>query len=540
MAEPLAEQLLARLSAMQSERALIEPFYQAASMYFDPLMARYWARTASEKRGPNFNGDLYSGAGIASLSRMTNFLQGNGTPAAAPWLKLQDGAVEGDSDVDQFWADETRALAKDLRGDATTGGSFYLSKRSEYRQMAISYGVVAVYEQEDHGVMTGTVIHEHIPSHAFFYQLDAFGRMKAGAYVRSVSTETLRSLINRSPVDAETDEEKHSKSGDLHSICQMVLMNPNARDIPRSPDEFPFVEYFIDMKDKRILRQAGYRSQMFHIMGWNKVPGSNYFVGPCYEALPDMVSAACARKAQLMAMEWIGTPPLIGGSKIEGAAKTLRPRRITWGAKGVKGEDMITALQSGGNPGALFQQVGDDEARVRTLMSNDEMLSQRRPNMTATEAQIVAGERSAMVAPFAITTIPCIRGQMARHFEIKVRTGQVQDIPRAVLEQGKFDADVVGPLAIAARQAESGSLMTTFEQMAFIEGTPVQRLDKNEAAKMVAENNGHVALLRDMNEVQRDMEAVAAQNQEAVAAEIENTESQTLKNVTDAIGAEAA
>ncbi|MEL6467094.1 MAG: portal protein [Pseudomonadota bacterium] len=527
------ETLLARFSAMATERALIEPFYHTASLFFDPLQARHWSRSAQSRQGPNWNGDLFSGAGIASTTRLTNFLIGNGTPATADWLKLQDGELQNDAEAAQYWADATRVVAKQLRGDTMHGGSFYIAKRLEYRQMAISYGVTAVYEQELDGVMTGRVIHEHVPSHGFFYQLDPFGRMLTGAYLRSMTDEQVRTMIGRDRPNSENGEMAAAKSSDRHEILQIVRMNTAGREIPRDPTEFPYVEYWIDRREKKILRVKGYFGQPFHVIGWNQVPQSNYFVGPAYDALPDMASAAAARKSQILAMEFVATPPLLGGNKIEGAGRTLRPRRITWGAMNAEGRQMVVPLQSGANPGPMFQQVQDDEARVRTMMYNDELLTQRRPNMTATEAQIMANERAAMVAPFAITTIPAIRGQVARHVEIGYRAGTLPAPPQRVIEDGVFDAEVVGPLALAARQSQVGSLMSTFELAAFVEQSPTQRLDKDEAIRLIAHQHGHESVLRDLAEVKEEMRQQAAMQSQAMQAEVDKMESETVKNVAE-------
>lgn len=517
-----AENLIKRHEALVSERALIEPFYECAAMYFDPLRKHYWSGTQkTSRKGINWNADLYSSAGIISLNRFSYFLQGNATPSSARWMQLQNASlVEMDTESVQWFADCTRIIEHDLRGSSSRKSSFYMAQGNAYKEMAISYGVTWVYEGEEDNQMSGEVVHQAIPSHAFYYQLDEFGHMAVASYSRQMTNAEAQIVLGKNVVDAENEEEKHTKSTDRKQILQMVFRNSpkKAKVNPRSLDEFPYMEYWVDVEEKRILRRKGYRSQPFHVDGWHKVPNSNYFVGPVYDALPDMVTAAAAKKSYLAALQMASTPPLLGGKKITGATRTMKPGRITWGGINHEGRPTIQPLNTGQNPQLMIQGVQELEANVRSNLGNDEMVNNITKQMTAQEAFQRSQERAAMVAPYVTSVMPSLAGKLERHFEIKNRTGGLPPVPEQVANDAELDIQIIGPLAMAARQVQVGSMMQSLEQAAMIEQMQFQLIDQREAVKKVMDNAGHLDLVRDFAEVDEEIKAqqqALAQQQEA-------------------------
>jgi len=151
------------------------------------------------------------------------------------------------------------------------------------------------------------------------------------------------------------------------------------------------------------------------------------------------------------------------------------------------------------------------------------------------EAAIIAQERASMVAPFAVSVIPPIKGQMARHFEIKARTGGLPDAPDSVRREGEFDVDILGPLSLAARQSETGSMMQMIEQVSFIEQTPSQYLDKPELLTKIVEGHGHLSVLRNFDEVQQEMRQAAAENQQSTDAVIAEQQAMAAKTGAEAL-----
>lgn len=535
---------LAEFEAMRAERQCVDPFYQAGTYYFDPLNAQFWCRDASFYQAPKFNGDILTGVGISSLNRLAQFLMGNGTPPTAKWLELNDENedIRAQEDVADFWAGATKTVANDLRGKAGMQSSFYIAMRDAYKGMGVSYGVVHVSEYKPRGLPTGDVVYESCPAHACWYRLGAHGELVSFAYLREMTDDQAQGFMQRNVSKAVGRLDKAHKSSSRRQILQMVKLVRDAPSNPRDASEFMFQERWIDITERETLVKTGHRSQPFHVLGWNKIPGSHYYVGPSYDALPDVTGAAAARKAQLQAMAWQGRPPMLAGSKdgFDNPSKTLVPGRITFNAINNKGQQLIQPLQGVSNSGVFQYAVADDEARVRDLMMGNELLSQRRPNMTATEVMQVAQERAQMVAPFMTTTIPSISGMMMRHFEIKLRTGGLSEVPAAVAQEGGFSAEFSGPMAIAARQSEVGNVFQTLEQMQVLANfnpAAARMIDVQEVSTLLAAANGTLSVLRDWDEVQGEMKQEAQMQAEAAEAQIAQMEAGAMKDQAQAVGA---
>lgn len=539
------EAWLLDFAAMQQERKMVDGFYAAASLYFDPLLAHHWRNSGSISKSNeqlNWNGDLFTGAGISSNNRLATFLMGNGTPPSSKWLDLTDvnPDIAAQEDVAQFWADATHSIEANMRGLAGRQSSFYIAMRDAYKNMGVSYGVVSVNEYRAAGRPTNSVFYEACQPYAFWFRLGAHGEMTHAAYLRHMTDEQARGMLDRNAHKVVSQLAGEPVSGRRRSILQMVKLNYDADPNPRDARDFLFQERWIDIAERKTLMLTGHRSQPFHVLGWNKVPSSHYFVGPAYDALPDVTGAAAARKAQLQAMAWQGRPPLLAGSKdgLGDPAKTLVPGRITFGVMNSEGKSMIKALESGMNASIFQYAVSDDEARVRELMMGDQLVSQRRPNMTATEVMEIAQERAQMVAPFMITTMPAIKGMVARDFEIKLRLGVLPPVPRSVALDGGLDVNVSGPLAIAARQADVGNVFTTLQQLEYaakFDPAIARRVNGEEVSNLIATANGTISVLHSWDKVTREMQAEAAQNAQLAEAELGKMQAGAAKDEAAAL-----
>jgi len=537
---------IAEFNAMRQERRLIDPFYQAASYYFDPLSAHAWAYEGEKFDGIKWNGDVFTGAGISANNRLSTFLMGNGTPPTAKWLELTDGNEElmGREEVAQFWADSTRVIERDMRGLPGRQSSFYLAMRDAYRNLGLSYGVVHVGEYKVAGRPTGDVFYEPVPPSSCWFRFGAHGEITAFAYLRSMTNEQAAAFVQRNMSKVPLGYAASDGPGASRQVLQMVKINYEAAPNPKAAHEFLFEERWIDLREGKTMVRSGHRSQPFHVIGWNKIPGSHYFVGPAYDALPDLTGASAARKAQLQALAWQGRPPLLAGSKegFDNPQRTLVPGRITFGAINHDGKKMIQALDSGMQAGIFQYSVADDEARVRELMMGNELLSQRRPNMTATEVMEIAQERAQMVAPFMITTMPGLKGMIARHFELRLRVGGLPAVPSAVASEGQMDANISGPMAIAARQSEVGNVFKTLEQMQFVAsldptGAALKRLDIKEITDLLARANGTIAVLHSWDKVQKALADEAAQRDQVAQVQIGQMQAQGAKDEAMALKA---
>lgn len=515
----------------------MEPYYICASMVFDPMSTCLWTGQEASTTQVDIN-KLYSGVGIRSRNRFANFLLGNATPPAARWLVLEDGGLptdEIDEDAEDYWAAATEVIRRDLSGATGRGGSFYNAKLREYGNMAVSYGVSYIYEGKEGGLQTGEPVYRDVPPQSFYFQRDEFDRLSACAFVRQMTNAEAQSIFQKDVVDAENEEERASRSTERKTIIQMVIRNPKGNSSPKGIDDFPYLEYWIDEREKEIVRRKGYYSQPFHVMDWYRVGHSSYGIGPAFDAMPDMIGANAARRAQIAAMELISQPPLLGAKKIEGALKTLRSGRVTWNAMTDTGLPKIQALQGVANPGALFQQVADDEQRVSNAMFEFDMNLPGTANMSATEVAERSQQRAAMVTPFAVNIMPSIQKQIARHYEIRARSGGLPELPQSIAEKGKFGMQMLGPLALAARQTDVVTMLQTIDQVSMIEQMPSRMIDKNEVAFRVADQAGHASILRNPAEVEAEAKQDAAMQQQMAAATVGQAEAQAAKTGVEAL-----
>jgi hypothetical protein len=180
-----------------------------------------------------------------------------------------------------------------------------------------------------------------------------------------------------------------------------------------------------------------------------------------------------------------------------------------------------------------------------------DILTERAPNETATEALIRAQEKGEMIAPMmgrqqSEFLGPCIH----REFDILENAKAFPPPPQELILQCRgdlnqcFEIEYTSPMATALKAQEGSSIMNTVNDlatMANLDKTVLMVMDFHDAARKMARIRGTPAdLLRSEEQVQALMEQSAQQAQMQQAAEQAPQVAMGVKNLAQAAQAVGA
>lgn len=315
----------------------------------------------------------------------------------------------------------------------------------------------------------------------------------------------------------------------------------------------PFVGYYLFCDDRQIVREDGYHEQPYIVTRYSTAPREVYGRSPAMQALPDISMLNEMKRVMIDAANMALDPATMSHEDV--SEFDLAPGTHNPGTLDENGRPMIQAFQSGTRPEIARDLMIDTRNQIddgflgiyfRVLLEN--------PNMTATQAMLLAQQQGQMVAP-AIGRMqsewlgPMIR----RESGILYRQGKHPPMPQVVKDYiartGRgLQIEYQSPMVRQARAEEAVGILRAFETlspMAQIDPTVFQVFDMAEVARIVTEVNGVPS--KALKSPERMAEEKAAQDQQAqlgallqaapIAAETAKTmaEAQRMSSFTPAM-----
>lgn len=509
------KEILSVVTAMKGERRPNEQYYFKASMIFDAKEAEYWCASRGDRAKLKSNSHVYSGVGRNSIRRNTNFFMSNATPQTGAWWRV--ATLDPELMEDQEVADWAAKVNRKVQAEQSK--SLYIALRKCYREMFISYGIVYQGIRRDRGKSERSVFYEHVPSHSFWYRKNIYGEIFQAAWERSITVEAFFEAYGKWPDKYKTEDQRRGKDKAKVKVTIFVERNKSFKTSPQKAGEHEFVERHIE--NKMEVDTRGYKYMPFEEIRLDDEPNSDYPVGIAYDALPDAMGANQARKTQLKSMAYAGQPPLLTSmvDAVSTYGKQLVPGGMIEGGLNMKGKPNVVPIKGMFNPEVFTYAVADDEDRVRDTFMQNELIQTHSDDMTATAARIVAGERSAMVAPFVNSIMPALVRLCENHVQILMEFNQLPEAPPALAE-ADMEISIVSPMAMQARTHELAALSETITyvaELANLDPSVVAAVDSEDALRIISTALGteRVIDVNKMAAAKKQQEAAAQQQQEA-------------------------
>lgn len=247
--------------------------------------------------------------------------------------------------------------------------------------------------------------------------------------------------------DAYKDIERWNEKIEL---LQCVLPRSEYNEEFKDAKNKPFACYYIDVRNKKIIKESGYDDFPFAIFEWDRIPDTAYSTSPAQNAIPDIKFLNIASKTSMQIAQTSAEPPMKVDENIRQV--NITPRGFTYVSSA---DQTIEPIRTGENYPITLEVKEQIKQDIKDWFNVDFflMLQSREGKMTATEVMELQGEKAATLANLIVNLNDNLLKIIQRSFNILYNAGELPPIPKALLESGTdIKVDFEGPLAQAQKK----------------------------------------------------------------------------------------
>lgn len=529
-----ASQLCKRQGALATLRSPHETVWRECFNYTFPLRASGFQNdTLDAQSGQDRRAQLVTGTGTDAARVLASGLMSGLTPPQSMWFEL---SVEGANEEEKRWLE----LAGKTVFEKIHGGNFDAAA-FECQLDAVSAGWFGLYVDSDQAQRKLTFDQWPL-SECFIASTVPGGRVDTIYRPYTISAEQCVKEYGEDKVSEATAKLAREKPDEQVQMLRAIY--PRDEDYIEGSMLSKHMRYascHVEVKARVLLREGGYNEFPVIVPRWQKLPSSEYAVGPTFDALPDLKTLN-----QLCRDELANADMTLGGMWIAEDDGVLNPRTIKVGPRKVivaNSVDSMKPLQPPGNWQYSVELASRLQADIRKTYMADQLQPVDGPQMTATEVRVrVALIRQLLGPVYGRLQSEYLAPLVERCYALLARMGAFPPPPESLVRR-TYDVRYSSPLARAQR-AEDVTAMDQFEtvllQEAQVNPNVLDVYDWDQAVAERAELLGVPAkLIRSPEEIQTVRDARNQAQAEAAKQQAMQTGAESFAQTAGARAATA-
>jgi hypothetical protein len=509
--------------SLESERRQWEPLWRDVATYIDPNADDFGAES-ERKQGSKKGERVFDNTAIMARDRLAAAHESMLTPRNAKW----HGFKTSDQGLNE--AEEVQECLEVLR-DRTFGARYspranFSSQIGAYFQQLDTFGTGGVFTDENVGRglrYKALHLNELYIAEDFQGRVNRVHRKFALTALQAVDMlklgrfEALPEQVIRA---ANDPGRKLERSWYLHCVY------PGEGRPGYGRNSMAIEGAYINMDFAHGCGTHGFRTMPYAIGRYMTGPRETYGRAPGMTVLRDIQMLSEMNKTAIREAQRLADPPMFLSGQAGNTPFSMRAGAVNWGMMSPEGRQLAQAFQSNADLKALLELIQDRRTSVNDafLVTLFQILLDKPPNMTATEALLRAQEKGVLLAPTMGRQQSEFLGPMIeREFDILTEAGEFEDveIPDALREHlyygGGIEIIYDAPLNRVMKADEAVALIRTVETLVpLMEVYPALRHVVNPAkfGRIVADANG--APPSAINSVEEIMALMEKDEQQAV------------------------
>lgn len=482
MADPA--KIVARRAGLATMRQPHEQVWIDCFDYTHPMRGHgFQDHTFDISAAQNKQSRLYDGTAPDASVAFASSITGDMTPANTVWLGLDAGSDQSDEES-RWFDDAARIMWENIHAGNFDSAAF------ECALDAVDAGWFVMYiDESDEG---GYHFEQWPLAQCLIAASKSGGRidtvyrtytMTADQAISEFGADNVHESIRKAAEAAKTDQFEF-----IHAIEPRTAYVVNAK----LAKNMPFASCHVDVKNKHVCREGGYNEFPCAVPRMHKIPGSEYAVGPVYNALPDIRTVNEIKRLELIAADIAIAPPLL--AEDDGV---LNPRSIKLGPRKVivvnNTETSLRPLVSGADFNFSFTKAEMLQAAIRKALIADQLPAADGPAKTAYEYSVRVSLIRKLLGPvFGRFQSEYLQPLIERCFGLAYRAGVFPPAPRS-LAQRSFTVRYLSPLARAQKMEEVMAInQYVQETMAIAQADPtvMDTINLDEAQRVKAKALG--------------------------------------------------
>lgn len=445
MADPKAVALIKRFKKMQSNRVNWEAYWEELARFFVPQKNNIYGSRMSGQKLENM---LYDSESVHSVELLASALHGMLTNPSLNWFGLSSGDEK---------LDEIKSVRQWLQGAVNRmimvlNNSNFQTEIHELYIDLVSFGTgkMAIYKDDETGVRfsCGPIYDSYIEENNKG-TVDTVFTEKEWT-VRQIVMEFGEKIIKEKAPDVwkKYENDPECKEKILHCV-----MPRDTKSKSRVPKKMAFASFHIYPKGQQILRESGFRQNLFAVPRWTKLSNEMYGRSPAMKCLSDVKSLNAMVKAMIQQGQLTAAPPVQAPD--DGLLSPVRfvPNGVTFYRSGTK--DRVEPLNISGNMAVNDKLIQMFQDKIAKAFFINQLQLNEGPQMTATEVNQRTEEKLRLLGPIlGRLHNELLKPIIDRVFEIMMDEGMFDEAP-AELSGKQLEIQYTSQIAKAQKVSEA-------------------------------------------------------------------------------------
>jgi hypothetical protein len=508
-----------------------ERLWEKVSQLVLPMRDDYSGYSPAQQR----NLQQYDSFPMGALDKFAAALEAGLTPRTAKWHRLSTGeeSIDNDHSVKLFLEELNNRIWKTRYAPM----SAFVGQSNEKRLDLGLFGTGCLLVE---AAQNGSGIrYQTIPLSEIWIDVGHLGRVDV---VHRKFTLTARQAVQKFRERTPGKIMDKHNAGKVNETFEFLhCVRPLDDD-----SEFPGRSYggwYVCLDSKEIVREEGFYESPYIVSRYAVATRERYGRSPAIQRLPDISMLNEMKRTVIEAAAMTVDPPLMSHEDV--SEFDLVPGAVNPGTMDDNGRPMVQPFSNRIEPGITRELMADVRDQIddgflglyfRVLLEN--------PNMTATQAMLIAQQQGQMTMPVVGRLQAEWLGPMIRRESgILYRQGKHPEMPDVLTEylqseRQPLQIEYESPLTRAAQAEDGIAMLRAFEGMAplaQIDPSVFDVLDAKEAARTFMEVNGVPAkVMRSREDVERQTEEGQAMQEAATLLQAAPVAAQTAKTLAEA------
>lgn len=519
-----SEQIIKSYNKLKSKRSSLDAVYEDITRLIMPSLD-----------GSNTNNQKSEGTNnrpISSVPTNASFLLGSSIfsytySQSARNFVLTPSDNENNDELQKWLQDATNKLTKQLQ--TSNFAQMYSTYTRVWGTVGCACATVEIKNKKLH--------FEHLPITGNLYFTRSGGDVNSVYRLLMLTANEAMELFGENQL---SDKQKKcltdpSKMNDKHDFIHAVYPNPDYKKGSLNIKQAKYVSIYVDKKEKKIVKESGYRSMRFFISNFvDAHDGSDYGIGSGHVTLPAVKEINRTEKQLVDAFDITARPVMVVKNDDELDVEEIAPNSVVY----TDGD--ITYLPTNTKPEVIMSRIGqltneiNQGFYVNVLMA---ALMDDRSNTTATEIEARKNEKISAILPMTSNLRESLWSKMiSTCLELLIDVGEIQPPPPEI-SQG-IEIEYISLLDAQMAVLDSQKTMIALQGANAILGMGLENPHLNKVAKTekmakqhLESHNVDIDLLVTDSEREEIQQAEDEQRVQELEAQRQQTASQNLSPI---------
>lgn len=520
--EELANELLKHLSTLEQIRQPWEDNWQVISDLVTPRRGSF--KWDSNEQGLKHDTKIFDTTAIQAARTMARGLMGTSAPQTAPWFKLvfERRSLNQDKQA-AVWLEKSTRLLNHLFDK-----SKLYSAMEQYFNDGGAIATTCMWVVPHPSKIQIVFRTRHMKE--MYFSTNQYGEVDV--IYRRYEMQAREALKEFGEDAFEEAWVKTAKEAPFTKYKFVHCTYPREDKIAGKIDAInkPIASIHIQEEGKRILKKSGYETNPYIPWRFELNPGEDYGTGPAWDVQTTILRINQEQKDTLNLAHKIADPPMnVAKENVADFRRNFKPKGvITY--QDEKRQAFPVVL--GANYPITQDVINDSQMQIKDAFMNQffiAMLAREGRNITATEVNELAGEKTSMLSAISSRlNSEFFNPLFDRVWDIAQQNNWLPPVPESMQGvTGAIKVDYIGPLAqamkrFAATQGIVGA-MQNFVPLLELYPSMADNIDPDELALQLLEGSGMPSSIikdrsiRDKERAQRAQAAQQAQQAEQLA-----------------------